>query len=190
MTTPDRTVPPGLARARRSYERSFALVGVRGAALAALLCVIAAQLHDVTATAQLLGGALAITLGVLGWRGGAWRRGSVAGALAGFPTLLAPWLLFAVTHHGRFAACPACDGAPTLACIATCFTTSALVGAAVGFRASQDRSPHRYAAAALIAATLTGTLACASTGLGGAVGIVVGLVTGGATGWVAAHRAA
>ena len=189
MTTPD-PVLPGLVRARRSYERSFVLSGMRGALLAALLCVIAAQLHDLTATAQLLGGALAITLGVLGWRGGAWKRGSIAGALAGFPALIAPWLVFAVTHRGHFGPCPACDGAPTLTCVVTCFTISAVVSAAVGYRASQDRSPHRYAAAALVAAVLTGTLACASTGIGGVLGIVVGLVTGGATGWAVAHRSA
>jgi hypothetical protein len=188
MTTPEPVATAALARARRAYERAQVIAGLRGVVAAAALCAVAFALHDITPTAQLVAGALAITLGVLGWRGGAWRRGSLAGVLAGLPPLVAPWLLFALTHGGRIAHCPACDGAPTLGCIVTCFATSAVVGTLVGLRAVQDRSPLRFTAAALVAAAFTGALGCASTGIGGAVGVLVGLVAGGATGWVLAHR--
>jgi hypothetical protein len=193
MTTPDTSVSTAsraAARARFAYERTHVLAGVRGVVVAAALCALAYALHDITPTSQLVAGALAITLGVLGWRGGAWQRGSLVGVLAGVPALVAPCVAFALAHGGHFAHCPSCDGAPTATCIITCFSTSALVGMLVGFRASQDRAPHRFAAAALVAAVFTGTLACASTGLGGALGVVFGLVAGGATGWVFAHRTA
>jgi hypothetical protein len=190
MTTPEPVATAALSRARRAYERAQVLAGLRGVVAAAVLCVVAFALHDVTPTAQLVAGALAITLGVLGWRGGAWRRGSFAGVLAGLPPLVAPWLVFALTHHGRIAHCPACDGAPTLGCVVTCFTTSTAVGILVGLRAMQDRSPLRFAAAALVAAAFTGALACATTGLGGAIGVIVGLAAGGATGWALARRTA
>jgi hypothetical protein len=71
-----------------------------------------------------------------------------------------------------------------------CFATSSLVGALVGTRAAGDRSPPRFALAAIAAAALTGLLGCGTIGLGGALGIVVGLVAGGVTGWVVAARSA
>nr|HEX4318420.1 hypothetical protein [Kofleriaceae bacterium] len=182
METPD-TVARA-ASARHAYERAHVVAGARGIAIAVAVYACAAALHEVDAAAQLAAGALAVTLAVLGWRGGAWRRGSLAGVLAGVPPLIAPSVVFVLAHGGHVAPCPACDGAPTLACLLTCFGTSAVVGLLVGHRASQDRAPRRFAIAALAAAALTGTLACATTGLGGALGIAIGLVAGGATGWV------
>jgi hypothetical protein len=139
MTTPEPVATAALSRARRAYERAQVLAGLRGVVAAAVLCAVAFALHDLTPTAQLVAGALAITLGVLGWRGGAWRRGSFAGVLAGLPPLVAPWLVFALTHHGRIEHCPACDGAPTLGCLVTCFATSTAVGILVGLRAVRVR---------------------------------------------------
>ena len=181
MATPD-----ALVRARRAYERAHLLAAARGVAIAVAVYAGASILHEVDAAANVAAGALAITLGVLGWRGGAWRRGSLAGVLAGVPPLVAPSVVFAIAHHGHVGPCPACDGVPSLSCLATCVATSVLVGTLVGYRASQDHAPRRFAVAALAAAALTGTLACATTGLAGALGIAVGLVAGGATGWVVA----
>ncbi len=95
--------------------------------------------------------------------------------------------MFAIGHGGH---CPDCQLGPTLPCLLACFGTSSLVGLFVGHAATRDRSPHRFAAAAIGSAVATGLLACSTTGLGGAVGIVVGLVAGGVTGWIVAGRAA
>jgi hypothetical protein len=130
---------------------------------------------------------LATTLAALGWRGGALRRGALAGVLAGLPPMIAPTLVFALSHGGH---CPECELGPTLPCLITCFGTSALVGVLVGHAATRDRSPRRFALAAIGSAALTGALACGTTGLGGAIGVVIGLVAGGVTGWAMGGRTA
>ena len=71
--------------ARRAYERAFVYAGLRGVALAAVLTAFAIGLHRTTNTTWLVASLLAATLGTLGWRGGAWRRGALAGVLAGLP---------------------------------------------------------------------------------------------------------
>jgi hypothetical protein len=176
-----------LHRARRAYERAHVVSAARGLVLAAALVVLAFALHPTGRATWLLAGALTATLVALAWRGGAWRRGAFAGVLAGLPPLVAPTLVFALSHGGH---CPSCEMGPTLPCLLTCFGTSSLVGIFVGHAAIRDRSPRRYAIAAIGAAVLTGLMGCTTTGLGGAIGIVVGLVAGGVTGWVVAGRAA
>ena len=180
------TSSSALSRARRAYERAAIGAGARGIAVAAALCALAIALHHIAKpTFWLVAGSLAITLAFLGWRGGAWRRGSLAGVLAGLPPLIAPSLVFAFGHGGH---CPDCEMGPTAACLITCFGTSALVGVFVGYRACIDMAPRRFAAGALVSATMTGLLGCGTTGLGGAAGIAIGLVAGGAAGWVFAER--
>jgi len=176
-----------LHRARSAYERAHVASAARGLALAALLVVLALGLHHTTHATWLIAGLLGATLATLGWRGGAWRRGALAGVLAGLPPLIAPTLVFAVSHGGH---CPDCEMGPTLPCLIACFGTSSLVGILVGHRAMFDASPRRFVLGAVSAAALTGLLACATTGLGGATGIVVGLLAGGVTGWVVAGRTA
>jgi hypothetical protein len=176
-----------LRRVRFAYERAHVAAAARGLLLAGALTALALALHRTTGTTWLFAGALAATLTVLAWRGGAWRRGAFAGVLAGLPPLIAPTIVFALGHGGH---CPDCELGPTLPCLLACFGTSSLVGMFVGHAANRDRSPRRYALAAIAAAALTGLLGCSTTGLGGALGVVIGLVAGGVTGWVVAGRAA
>lgn len=181
MTSADR----GLARARRAYERARVLAGVRGLVIAAGVSVLAVGLHRVTSTGWLFAALLAATLGALGWRGGAWKRGAFAGVVAGLPPLVVPSLVFALTTGNH---CTGCAGAAEWPCLLSCFATSSLVGLFVGHRASTDAAPRFYAIAAIATASLTGLLGCGTTGLGGALGVVIGLVAGGVTGWVVADR--
>lgn len=176
-----------LRRVRLAYERAHAVAALHGIALAAGLAALAFGFHRMSAAAWLVAGALAASLAALGWRGGAWRRGALAGVLAGLPPLLAPSVVFALGHGNH---CATCEHSATLTCMITCFVTSSLVGIAVGHRAVSDRSPRRFAIAAIACAALTGLLGCGTTGLGGALGVVIGLVAGGVTGWVVAGRAA
>jgi hypothetical protein len=176
-----------LQRARSSYERAHVLAGARGVLIAGVLSLAAVQLHRTTQLTWLVASLLAATLATLGWRGGAWRRGAVAGVLAGLPVFIAPTIVFWISHAPR---CPDCPLGPTLGCMLTCFGTSSLVGIVVGVTAMRDTSPRRYAAGSLATAILTGLLGCATTGLGGATGIVIGLVAGSVTGWVVAGRTA
>jgi hypothetical protein len=177
-----------LADARAAYAWSHVLAGVRAAAVAVAIVGLALLLHRTTDAMWLVGGSLAITLGVLGWRGGPLRRGALAGVLAGLPPMLAP-VLVSLASHGMIR-CADCPTVPSLTCTLTCFATASLVGLAVGQRATRDRSPARFAGAAMVTAILTGALGCGTTGFGAAIGIAIGLVAGGVTGWVAAHRTA
>ena len=176
-----------LRRARLAYERAHLAAAARGLAVTAALVVVAIGLHRTADATWLVAAALATALALLGWRGGAWARGSLAGVLAGLPPLVAPSVVYALSHGGH---CATCEMGATLPCLLTCFGTGSLVGLLVGVRATRDTAPRRFAAAALVSAALTGLLACGTTGLGGAVGVVVGLVAGGAAGWLVAARTA
>jgi hypothetical protein len=167
--------------ARRAYERSHLLAGLRGVALAAAIAFVAIGLHRTTRVTWLVAAALAATLGTLGWRGGAYRRGALGGVIAGLPPLLAPIVVFALSHGGH---CPDCAMQPTLTCLLTCFGTSSLVGILVGSYAVSDRSPRAFGASAIASAMFTGLLGCATTGYAGALGIAAGLVAGSVAGWV------
>lgn len=174
-------------KVRRAYARAHLAAGVRGIAIAAAIVVLAIGLHRITPVSWLIAGTLAITLAVLSWRGGAWRRGGLAGTVAGLPPLVAPSIVFMMSHG---APCPECDMGASWPCLLACFGTSSVIGMLVGYRAASDLAPRQYAAAAIATAALTGLLGCGTTGLGGAAGVVVGLVAGGVTGWVVAGRTA
>jgi hypothetical protein len=176
-----------LRRARDAYERAHVTSGLRGVAVALGLTALAIGLHRTTSSTWLVAALLGATLATLGWRGGVWRRGALAGVLAGLPVFVAPVVVFALGHGGH---CPDCELGPTWTCLVTCFGTSSLAGIAVGRFALADASPPRFAAAAFAAAVLTGLLGCATTGLGGATGIVIGLGAGSVAGWVTGRRAA
>jgi len=176
-----------LGRARMAYERAHLASALRGALVAAGLAALAFGLHQMSDAAWLCTAGLAAVLAAFGWRGGAWRRGALAGVLAGLPPLLAPTVVFAFAHGAH---CPDCELGPTLPCLIACFGTSSLVGILVGHRATLDASPPRFGLGAVTAATLTGLLGCATTGLGGAAGIVIGLIAGSLTGWLVAGRTA
>jgi hypothetical protein len=173
-----------LLRARRAYERDHSLGGLRGIAIAAALCVVAFGLHASTPLAWVVAGLLAATLGTLGWRGGSLRRGAFAGVLAGMPPMIVSSVVTTLATGGH---CASCGTVATWQCTLACLGTSALVGAFVGYQAISDRSPSRFAGAAITTAALTGLLGCATMGLSGALGVVIGLVAGGITGWAFAN---
>ena len=175
-----------LRRARFSYERAHLLAGARGVVVAAALAVLAFGLHRMSSIAWLAAAALAGSLAALGWRGGGWRRGALAGVLAGLPPLIAPAVMFALAHGGH---CASCEHTGTLPCMVLCFATSAVVGMVAGCHAVTDRAPRPFAIAAITSAALTGLLGCTTIGLGGALGVVVGLVAGGVTGWMTGRAA-
>jgi hypothetical protein len=177
-----------LARVHAAYAWSHLRAGVRDATIALAMIALALALHRMTEVTWLVGGTLAITLGVLGWRGGALGRGARAGVVAGLPPMLAP-VMVSLFSHGLLR-CADCPAMPSLGCTLTCFATASVVGLAVGHRAVRDRMPSRFAGAAMATAILTGALGCGTTGLGGAIGIAVGLVAGGVTGWASAQRTA
>jgi hypothetical protein len=183
---PDRAAS-ALRRARLAYERAHILSALRGVALAFALASLALGLHQTSSTTWLIAATLTASLAALGWCGGSWRRGALAGVLAGLPPLIAPSLVFALTNGGH---CAACEHVAAMPCMITCLATSSLVGFLVGARAISDSSPRRFALAAIATAALTGLLGCGTIGLGGALGVVVGLVAGGITGWILAARAA
>jgi hypothetical protein len=176
-----------LRRARSAYERTHAWSALRGVALAIAVSVLTVVLHRTTHATWLVAALLAATLATFGWRGGAWRRGGLAGMVAGLPVFVAPALYYAITHAGH---CPDCMMSPTLTCLLVCFGTSAVVGVLVGHVATRDASPQRFGLAAIATALLTGLLGCSTIGIGGAIGVVIGLVAGGVTGWVVARRTA
>jgi hypothetical protein len=176
-----------LRRARLAYERAHLLTALRGVALAAGLAALAFGLHRMSSASWVVAAALAVALAVLGWRGGVWRRGALAGVLAGLPPLIAPSVSFALTHGGH---CATCEQGAALPCLITCFATGSLVGILVGYHAATEPSPRRFAIAAITGAAITGLLGCGTTGLCGALGVVVGLLAGGVTGWLVAMRAA
>ncbi len=179
-----------LARARSAYERAHVTSAIRGVAIAGALAAIAFALHRASSATWPLVAALGATLATLGWRGGAARRGALAGVLAGLPPLIAPALVFAASHGAFGPMCESCASNPTWSCMLVCFGTSSVVGVFVGQFAAHDLRPRAFGAAAIATAALTGLLGCGTTGLGGAIGIVVGLVAGGLTGWITAGRVA
>jgi hypothetical protein len=174
-------------RVRSAYERTHVLAAARGLVIAAALVVLAIGLHRITQASWLIASLLGASLIALGWRGGAWRRGAFAGVLAGLPPLIAPSLVFALSHGQH---CTSCEAVPGWPCLLACFGTSAVLGMLVGHRATTDASPRQFATASIATAALTGLLGCGTTGLGGAAGVVIGLVAGGVTGWVVAGRTA
>ncbi|MGN6107903.1 MAG: hypothetical protein ACTHU0_22535 [Kofleriaceae bacterium] len=176
-----------LRRVRRAYEAAHLAAAARAVAIAGALCAIAVGLHRTSSAMWLVAGALAASLAAFAWRGGAWRRGAFAGVLAGLPPLIVPSLVLAMSSGGH---CTSCEPSTMLPCVLACFGTSSLVGIAVGYRASSDVAPRRFALAAIATAAFTGLLGCGTTGLGGALGVGVGIVAGGVTGWWVAARAA
>src|SRR5258708_4546496 len=87
-----------LQRARRAYERAHLLSAIRALVISAGLVALAVGLHRTSSVTWLIAGALAVSLAVLAWRGGSWRRGAFAGVLAGLPPLIAPSIVFALNH--------------------------------------------------------------------------------------------
>ncbi len=174
-----------IARVRRAYEAAHLASAMRGIAIALVVIIAAAALHRTSNTSWLVAVALATGLATLAWRGGPWRRGAFAGVLAGLPPLIVPTLVIALSDPTMH--CDNCATTPMWWCTLSCFVASSIVGAFVGHRATIDRSPARFAAAALTTASFTGLLGCGTIGLGGAAGVVIGLVAGGVTGMIALH---
>jgi len=177
-----------LRRVRRAYEGTHARAAVRALAMAAALIVLAIGLYKVTRATYVVATGLAIAMAIFAWRGGSWRRGALAGVLAGLPPLIVPSIVWTFTSNAGH--CTSCETTATLPCILACFGSGSLVGILVGYRSISDSSPHRYALAALVTTALAGLLGCGTVGLAGAVGIVVGSVVGGVAGVFVAGRPA
>lgn len=175
-----------LRHARRGYERAFAIAAVRGVGLALVLTLAALALHRTTNVTWLIAGVLAATLATVGWRGGAWARGALAGVLAAIPVFIAP-ALYELVAHGTVH-CGQCVSARPLTCVLVCLATSAAAGIFVGYVALRDRTPRMFATGAVVTAVLTGLLGCSSLGLSGGLGVVFGVLAGSVTGWVTASR--
>src|SRR5512133_1121086 len=109
-----------LRASRRAYELAQTGTALRGLVLAAALTVLAIGLHRIADATWLVAGTLAASLAALGWRGGAWRRGALAGVVAGLTPLVAPSIVFAFMHGGH---CATCEQGGTLPCLITCFGT-------------------------------------------------------------------
>jgi hypothetical protein len=163
-----------LSAARRSYELAHVRAACRALTFAALPVTIAFAIHGVTMQTALLAGALALTIAVFAWSGGAARRGAHAGVVAGLPPLLAPLFVLSLAPSH----CSHCSDPDSWSCIAACFGASSFVGIVVAQRARRDVSPRGFASAALLVAALTGLLGCGMTGLGGAIGIGLGVALG------------
>ena len=93
------------ASVRRAYDRARTLSAGRGLVLAAAFAVLAIGLHRTNHATWIVVITLTAVLAAFGWRGGAWRRGALAGTLAGLPVFLAPTIVFGILH-GRLQ-CPA-----------------------------------------------------------------------------------
>ena len=174
-----------LARARRAYELAHLAAAAGALAIGAALCLVALGLYRTASETWLVAAMLLPALATLAWQGGAWRRGALAGVIAGLPPLIVPSIV--MTGHVH---CAGCDHHAMWPCILACFGTSSLVGIAVGYRAIADVSPRRFAFGAIATAALAGMLGCGTTGLGGALGVALGVVAGGVTGWLVAGRTA
>jgi hypothetical protein len=174
-----------LRRARRAYETSHVVAAFKALVLGGVLVIVASTLHHTSRATWMFAATLVLALPALAWRGGSWRRGALAGVLAGLPPLIVPTLVIALSAGPQ---CASCDTSPSWFCVLSCLGASSLVGLVVGHRAVSERSPSRFAMAALTTAALTGLLGCGTTGLGGAAGVVVGIVAGGVTGWLVGAR--
>lgn len=167
------------ATVRRAYERDRVVDGVVAMWPVPLLAAFALAVHEhVGAGAVLAAVGLAIVLGVSAWAGHSWRRGSIAGVVAGLLPLIVPTVVIATRGKMHCASCAPSAG-NLLMCTIVCIGTSVVAGIAVGIAAARDRSPLRFTAAALAAAAGVGLIACGAVGLGGSLGIVAGLVAGG-----------
>lgn len=168
-------------RARVAYERAQWRSASRFLAAGFAIVGVAQIGHLPGAPSRALAVALLAVLVVAGWRGGVWRRGARAGAVAAIVTVVMPSLLLRWSGE---AACHADRGQPY---VAICFAVSALLGLHIGNRAKREESPLWYAAIALAIPALAGLLGCGIAGVGTAIGVAFGLGVGGVTGWALAR---
>ena len=176
-------------RARGAYERAFARAGLFALWPVAVLVPLALVLHTPATPWRIAvaGVALAVALGVTGWRGGAWRRAALPGVLGGLPAFFVPSLLMP-----REATCARCVEASShwVSCMSACAITSLAAGLALAYLARRDRDPRSYAASAALCAGATAALTCALAGGAGLLGVTVGLAIASAPVLVSSRRAA
>ena len=122
-----------LRRVHRAYEGAHLGAALRALAIAGGLVALALGVHGSTRVMWLVAITLAATLSVLAWRGGPWRRGALAGVLAGLPPLIVPSIVLALSSRGH---CGECTPAAQWACTLACFGSGSLVGILVGYRAT------------------------------------------------------
>src|SRR2546430_1052372 len=80
------------------YDRTHLVAAAQALAIAGALVALAIGLHRTSNATWLIAGTLGVSLAVLAWRGGPWRRGAFAGVIAGLPPLIAPSIVFALNH--------------------------------------------------------------------------------------------
>jgi hypothetical protein len=170
-------------RARGAYERALVARAARDVWPAALLVPLALALHGPAhspSTVAIAGVALVAALFALGWRAGAWRRGALAGVVAGLPPFLVPSLYL------RSADCAhACARHPAPDCALACALAALLAGLVLATRARHDRDPLGYALGGALTGALTASLTCALAGGVAVAGAAVGLALGAAPALVA-----
>lgn len=172
-------------QARRAYERSRVRAAVRGLAGGVALSLLAMALTG--RVSGLVGGVLAVSVAVFAWRGGAWQRGSILGALAAIPAVIILAVASALPSYSRCATCPV---STSRSYVIVCFAVGAASALLVAKRALVDTSPRSFAIAAAATTGMTGLLGSITFGMGGAVGVAIGVAGGCVAGWIAGRAGA
>lgn len=125
-----------------------------------------------------------------GWRGGAWRRGSIVGVLGGLPAFFVPSLVMPAgtscdkcVHAGK-------ADASWMTCMAGCLFASLAAGLVIAYLARRDRAPRAFATSAVVCAGLTATITCSLAGGAGVLGVALGFALASAPVMLFAPRAA
>lgn len=169
-------------RALRAARQRYELAHLRAAVASALLAFVALAfvwaVHGLTREACLFGGLLVVSMAVLAWGGGGWRRGAHFGLVVGLLVLA----LSLVMSRGQDL-WPSRDGAPV--------SMAWAVGAAAGIAIMRcrHRSSLVFAVTALPIAALAGLLGYRAVGPSRAVGLVVGIVIGAGLGVISGRAA-
>lgn len=155
------------ARARRSYERGRALLGLETASLVAPMALaswLACRHPAVTLVASAV---LAVLVTVAVWRGQEPARGARVGLLTGVVPLSLPIVAGLAGH--------ACHASVCLFFPTACLAGGLIGGASLGYLASGARLRPTGLTTACLVALLTGSLGCVVAGAVGAAVLVVGL---------------
>jgi len=169
------------ARARRAYE-----LGQLGVALRLGLAAAAATAFAMVGCGSprgtlAIGGALFAAVMVLGWLGGASRRGAQLGLVAGLAAAALP------IAGGASGLCLGASGQPLA--MALCVAGGAIGGVLVGLRAARaDAGRAVVLASAGFVALLAASLGCLFAGLGGIAGMCAAMIVAGAPAVVVTAR--
>ena len=168
-------VPVRLRRsARRAYESARAQSAVRRGTLAALLMVPGFSACGATTSAALCMAGLALAVAAGRFRGGAWERGSRAGAIAGVAPCLAP----AVLRLFGSTVCAATSHGIPWPCLAGGLAAGAVL-AAGKFVAPVHGERVPFWTAAFVSLACASAICCLPAGAIGFGALAAGMVAGG-----------